>query len=239
MKNLRFVAAWLSAILFFFLRWSFRIRWHDDPRASLRQEGCPYAYAILHCHQISAIIGAEAGTCAMVSRSDDGEFLVPTLLINGILPIRGSTRTKEKAKGGGVALKNLVESVRGGSPAYLAVDGPRGPHNYVNRGIAKLSSVTGAVVLIAVLIPRRRWIITRAWDRLQIPKPFTLIEMFFGPPLRLHEGEDLGVFRLRIENAIAALEEQHDPVEAAAGKIAASSQRTRLTAREKGEKSTE
>ena len=236
MKNLRFVASWLVENLFFFLRWSFRVRWHDDPRASLRQEGCPYAYAILHCHQISAIIGAETGTCAMVSRSDDGEFLVPTLRINGILPIRGSTRTKEKSKGGGLALKNLVESVRGGSPAYLAVDGPRGPRNYVNRGIAKLSSVTGAVVLIAVLIPRRRWIISKAWDRLQIPKPFTSIEMFFGPPLRLEEEEDLSAFRLRIENEIAALEEQHDPVEAAAGRIAASTQRIRLADREKGKK---
>jgi lysophospholipid acyltransferase (LPLAT)-like uncharacterized protein len=238
MKVLRFVAAWLTAIIFFILRWSFRVRWHDDPRASLRQEGCPYAYAILHCHQISAIIRAEAGTYAMVSRSDDGDFLVPSLRINGILPIRGSTRAKGKSKGGGTALQCLVEKVRGGAPAYLAVDGPRGPRNYVNRGIAKLSSVTGAAVLIAVLIPRRRWIITRAWDRLQIPKPFTLIEMFFGPPLRLHEGEDLGAFRLRIEKAIAALEEQHDPVEAAAGKIAASDQWTRL-ARNKGKTSPE
>jgi len=233
MNVLRFVGAWLTAILFFFLRWSFRVRWHNDPRASLRQEGCPYAYAVLHCHQISAIIRAEAGTCAMVSRSKDGDFLVPTLRINGIQPVRGSTRAKGKSKGGGVALKSLVERVRGGSPAYLAVDGPRGPRNYVNRGIAKLSYVTGAAVLVAVLIPRRRWIISSAWDRLQIPKPFTLIEMFFGPPLRLNEGEDLGAFCLRIENAIAALEAQHDPIEAAAGKIAASAQCTRLAARVK------
>ncbi len=118
----------------------------------------------------------------------------------------------------------------------MAVDGPRGPRSYVNGGIAKLSSATGAAVLIAVLIPRHRWISTRAWDRFQIPKPFTLIEMFFGPPLRLHEGEDLGAFRLRIENAIAALEEMHDPLEAAAGKIAACAQRTRL-AIDKGMKS--
>lgn len=120
----------------------------------------------------------------------------------------------------------------------MAVDGPRGPRNYVNGGIAKLSSVTGAAVLIAVLIPRRRWIMTRTWDRFQIPKPFTLIETFFGPPLRLREGEDLVAFRLRIENAIAALEEQHDPLEAEAGKIAACAQRTRL-AKDKGKKSPE
>ncbi len=238
MKVLRFIAAWLIAILFFFLRWSIRVRWHNDPRSSLRNEGCPYVYAILHCHQISAIIGAEAGTCAMVSRSEDGEFLIPTLRTNGILPVRGSTRTRGKSKGGGVALQKLVEKVRGGTPACLAVDGPRGPRNYVNRGIAKLSSVTGSAVLIAVLIPRRRWIFARAWDRFQIPKPFTSIEMFFGQPLRMREGEELGAFRLRIENEIAALEKQHDPLEAAAGEIAACTQLERL-AKEKGMNSSE
>jgi lysophospholipid acyltransferase (LPLAT)-like uncharacterized protein len=164
----------------------------------------------------------------MVSRSTDGDLLVPSLRINGIVPIRGSTRTKEQGKGGAAALDRLIEQVRGGAPAYLAVDGPRGPRNYVNHGIAKLSFATGAAVLIAVPIPRRRWILTRAWDRFQIPKPFTRIDAFFGPPLRLSDGEDLETFRQRIEDALAELEAQHDPGEAAAGKVAASARRTRL-----------
>ena len=91
------------------------------------------------------------------------------------------------------------------------MDGPRGPRNYVNRGIAKLSLATGAAVLIAVPIPRRRWILSRAWDRFQIPKPFTRIDIYFAPPMLPHEGEDLEVFRQRIEDTITALEEQHDP----------------------------
>jgi lysophospholipid acyltransferase (LPLAT)-like uncharacterized protein len=204
------------------------VRWHNDPRPSLRQDGCPYAYAILHCHQVAAVIGCEPGTSAMVSRSTDGDFLVPSLRVSGIVPIRGSTRTMEQGKGGAAALDRLIEHVRGGAPAYLAVDGPRGPRNYVNRGIAKLSFATGAAVLIAVPSTRRRWILTRAWDRFQIPKPFTRIDVFFGPPLRLNDGEDLEAFRQRIEDALAALEEQHDPEEAEAGKIAASARRTRL-----------
>ena len=228
MKALRFVAAWLVAILSLLLRWSCRVRWHDDPRPSLRQEGCPYVYAILHCHQVAAVIGREPGTCAMVSRSADGDLLVPSLRVHGIIPVRGSTRTREQAKGGVAALISLIEHVRGGAPAYLAVDGPRGPRNYVNRGVAKLSLATGAAVLIGVAIPQRRWILARAWDRFQIPKPFTRIDVFFGPPLRLGDGENLGTFRQRIEDAITALEEQHDPEEAAAGKVAATAQRTRL-----------
>lgn len=228
MKVVRFIAAWLIAIALLLLRWSCRVRWHDDPRPALRRKGCPYVYAILHCHQVAAVIGREPGTCAMVSRSADGDLLVPSLRVHGIVPIRGSTRTKEQGKGGAAALRTLIQRVREGTPAYLAVDGPRGPRNYVNPGIAKLSSVTGAAVLIAVPIPRRRWILARAWDRFQIPKPFTLIDMFFGPPLRLRDGEDLRKFRQRIEDAIVALEEQHDPKEAAEGKVAAIALRTRL-----------
>jgi lysophospholipid acyltransferase (LPLAT)-like uncharacterized protein len=228
MKALRFVTAWLIALLLLLLRWSCRVRWHDDPRPSLRRESCPYAYAILHCHQVAAIIGCEPGTGAMVSRSTDGDLLVPSLRVHGIVPIRGSTRSKEQGKGGAAALQLLIEHVRGGAPAYLAVDGPRGPRNYVNRGIVKLSLATGAAVLIGVAIPRRRWILARAWDRFQIPKPFTRIDMFFGPPLRLHDGEDLETFRQRIEHAIAALEKQHDPEEATAGEVAAAALRTRL-----------
>jgi lysophospholipid acyltransferase (LPLAT)-like uncharacterized protein len=227
MKALRFTAAWLIAILLLLLRWSCRVRWHDDPRAALRQAGCPYVYAILHCHQVAAVSGREPGTCAMVSRSADGDLLVPSLRVHGIVPIRGSTRSRGEGKGGAAALHRLIEQVRGGAPAYLAVDGPRGPRNYVNRGIAKLSLVTGAAVLIGVPIPRRRWILTRTWDRFQIPKPFTRIEIFFGSPLRFDHGEDLEKFRQRIENAIATLEEQHDPAEASAGKVAAAALRTR------------
>jgi len=228
MRVLRFIAAWLIAISLILLRWSCRVRWHDDLRPALRQEGCPYIYAILHCHQIAAIIGCEPGTIAMVSRSADGDLLIPSLRVHGIVPIRGSTRSKEEGKGGAAALYRLIEHVRGGTPAYLAVDGPHGPRNYVNRGIAKLSSATGAAVLIGVPIPRRRWILARTWDRFQIPKPFTRIDMFFGPPLRLHDGENLRTFRQRIEDAIAALEEQHDPEEAAAGKVTAAGLCARL-----------
>lgn len=87
MKAARFIAAWSVAILSFLLRRSCRVRWHDDPRPSLHEEGCPYVYAILHCHQVAAIIGCEPGTGAMVSRSADGDLLVPSLYIHGIVPI--------------------------------------------------------------------------------------------------------------------------------------------------------
>lgn len=217
----RLALAWSIAILLFPLRWSCRLRWHDDPRGALRASGTPYVYAILHCHLMSAVLGRERGTAAMVSRSGDGEMLIPSLRAHGMVPVRGSGRLRGQDKGGASALRQLVEHVRNGAPAYLAVDGPRGPRNQVNEGIANLSLATGAAVLVAVPVPRRRWILSRSWDRFQIPKPFTRVDVFFGPPLRPEADEDAGAFCRRIEKAIRSLEERSDPEEASLCRSAA------------------
>jgi hypothetical protein len=225
---LRLLANWSLALLVLLLRWTSRVRWHDDPRPALRAAGHAYVYAILHCHQLGAVVACERGTGAMVSRSADGDLIIPTLRVHGIIPFRGSNRSGAEDKGGAAALDGLIEHVRGGRPAYLAVDGPRGPRNEVQRGIAKLAMATGAAVLVAVPVPGRRWILARAWDRFQIPKLFTKLEIYFGPPLLPQDGEELESFRKRIESALVALEEQHDPEEAAAGKLAAEARRARF-----------
>ena len=227
MDPLRFLLAWAIAMALFPLRWSCRLRWHDDPRAALRATGRPYVYAILHCHQVAAVLACEAGTAAMVSRSADGDLLVPSLRVHGMIAVRGSSRNGGADKGGSGALRRLGEHVRGGAPAYLAVDGPRGPRNHVRPGIAALSQATGASVLIAVPVPRRRWILRKSWDRFQIPKPFTRVDVFFGEPLEPAAGEDVGAYCRRIESAIAALEERNDREEALAAREAAHARPTR------------
>ncbi len=228
MKRLNIVIGCVAAIFIVLLRWSCRIRVHNDPRPSLRDAGTPYAYAFLHCHQVAAVIGREPGTAAMVSRSVDGDLLVPSLRVSGVTPLRGSTRSKGKDKGGAAALERLIEHVRGGAPGYVAVDGPRGPRNHVQRGIARLSIETGAAALIAVPVPRRRWILTKTWDRFQIPKPFTCIDIHFGEPVKPREGEEVEALRIRIAAAITALENRLDPAEAALGKKAAAARAEKL-----------
>lgn len=150
----------------------------------------------------------------MVSRSGDGAIIIPSLLARGIVPIRGSSSRRGQDKGGQAAFQQLVSHVEAGRPAFLAVDGPRGPRNRVHRGIALLSQKTAAVVLNIVAVPTRRWILSRTWDRLQIPKPFTTINVYFGEPLFPEEGEDSQVFCDRIQSSLTALELQHDRAEA-------------------------
>ena len=227
MKYATWIFGWIIALAILSLRACCRIRLHDDPRPGLRARSKPYAYSVLHAHQIGAIIDGEPGTGAMVSRSADGELLIPSLRLGGIVPIRGSGRRKHADKGGLGAIGGLIEHVLGGAPVYLAVDGPRGPRNHVHKGIALLSQRTGAAVINLVAVPTRRWIFTRAWDRFQIPKPFATIHGYFGEPLFPREGEGVEQYRKRIETALNELEQQHDPTEAALGRAAAQNCRSR------------
>ena len=217
------VFGWTIAIAILILRACCRIRLHNDPRPGLRARSQTYTYSVLHSHQIAAIIHGERGTGAMVSRSADGELLVPCLRIRGIVPIRGSNRRKSGDKGGLDAIGALVEHVAGGAPGYLAVDGPCGPRNRAHKEIAVLSQLTGAAVINLVAVPSRRWIFTHAWDRFQIPKPFATIHGYFGEPLFPREGESVEQYRKRIETALNELERKYDSIEA--GLTAAATQR--------------
>jgi lysophospholipid acyltransferase (LPLAT)-like uncharacterized protein len=205
---------WVIALGILILRTTCRVRIHNDPRAELRAGGACYVFSVLHAHQIAAGICRERGTAAMVSQSRDGDFVAFGFRLIGIKTIRGSNRRHGQDRGGLSALNNLMEHVRTGLPAILAVDGPRGPRNRVHKGIAALSRQTGAAVLNVVTVPTRRWIFKRSWDRFQIPKPFSRIDIFVAAPLWPEQGESIEDYRRRIEQSLCELEAIADPAEA-------------------------
>ncbi len=211
---MRTLGAWGIACILVVLRATCRVSIHNDPRPALRAAGRPYAFSILHAHQVAAAINREPGTAAMVPQSADGQLLMLGFRAMGIKVIRGSSRNKGSAKGGREALHELIAHVRDGLPAYLAVDGPRGPRGQVRKGIAVLSRESGAVVLNVAAIPNRRWVLRRAWDRLQIPQPFSRIDAYFSEPIYPTDSETAEQYRLRIETSLNDLERQHDPTEA-------------------------
>lgn len=215
MRLILVAQSWLLGLVMLLLRATCRLTIHDDPRDRLRADSEPYIFSILHAHQVAATINREKGTAAMVSQSGDGQLLMPSFWMMGIKPIRGSSRSQRNDKGGRSALSELIAHVRAGSPAILAVDGPRGPRGRVRKGIAVLSVESGAAVLNVVAVPSRRWILRGAWDRMQIPQPFCHIHAYFAEPLRPLESESVEAFRRRIEHSLKTLEETHDPVESA------------------------
>ncbi len=214
MRLLRLAAAWLGALLLLVWRLTCRYRVEDDPRPALRAAGRPYAYALLHAHQLAAVfVNDERRMAAMVSRSGDGDLLVPALTVRRVLAVRGSTRKKGVDKGGRVALSALADLLASRIPVLIAVDGPRGPRNHVHRGVADLSLSTGAAILPTLVLPTRRWFLSRTWDRFQLPRPFSTIRLLFAPPITATPGEDPDHLRERVRQALDALEAKHDPAE--------------------------
>ncbi|MCC9599440.1 lysophospholipid acyltransferase family protein [Stieleria sp. JC731] len=189
-----------------------RIRPINDPRAEIRNQGQTYIYAALHAQQLATVVPAEPGTGALVSRSEDGELIAKVLEKCGVIPIRGSGGARRK--GGAAALLALVNHVQSDSPAYLAVDGPKGPRGKVHPGVAMLSQKTGVPVLPLSFIPTSRVVIKRSWDRMQIPLPFSRIDCCFGEPIYPQPDEPVSEHADRIRLALLKLEGETDPEEA-------------------------
>ncbi|WP_231932995.1 DUF374 domain-containing protein [Botrimarina mediterranea] len=206
--------AWPIAAYVLLLRRTCRLRVHGDPRPELHRRGERLAYSILHAHQLAAAINTDPDTAAMVSQSGDGDLVVRAFRALGVTPVRGSSQKGGRDRGGVAALDALVDHVSAGSPAIIAVDGPRGPRGRVRKGIAALALRADATVVNVILVPRWRLRITLSWDRFQVPLPFSRIDAYFAEPIRPEPNEGIESVRRRIETALNALELEHDPSEA-------------------------
>jgi lysophospholipid acyltransferase (LPLAT)-like uncharacterized protein len=214
-KTLRLTLGTLAALLVLLWRRTCSYEVINDPRPALRQAKRPYLYALLHAHQIAALfVNDEARLAAMVSRSADGDFLVPTLHLRGVMSVRGSTRKGDRDKGGRQALADLGELLQSGVPGLLAVDGPRGPRGHIHQGVADLAIERSAVILPTVVVCSRRWVLKKSWDRFQIPKPFARIRLCFSGTLAPRDYAGADEIRAAIARAIGSLERQYDPLEA-------------------------
>ena len=215
-RLLAFLAGWLLALVVLALRATCRFRVVGDVRPALRAAGRPYAYALLHAHQVAAVlVNDEAHMAAMVSRSADGDLLAPSLRVRRVEAARGSSRSKRGDKGGRVALAELTELARRRVPVLLAVDGPHGPRGHVHAGVVTLALEAGAVVLPVVVLATRRWILRGTWDRFQIPQPFSAVRLVVGEPIEPGEDrpESMAAVRETIAQALDDLERRHDPAE--------------------------
>jgi lysophospholipid acyltransferase (LPLAT)-like uncharacterized protein len=201
-----------------------RVRVEGDPRPGLRAAGRRYVYAILHAQQLSFILlSDDVPILAMVSASEDGDWLVPLCRVRRIVPVRGSTGMRGENKGGRTALAKLADGVRAGLPALLAVDGPRGPRSAVQWGIVDLARETDACIVVAgVFLAVSRFTLERTWDRTQLPRPFSTLTGRFRAPIDPRDFADRASLRARVAAELHALEREFDPGEAChAGRVKA------------------
>lgn len=143
----------------------------------------PCLYAHWHGDEL-VLIGyySYRNLSVLSSLSKDGTIMANTLSLLGYRVFRGSS-----SRGGARGLIGLIRSVKQGSQAALAVDGPKGPIYQVKPGIVELAAKTGMPIVPVRTRAARAWFVPRAWNKSFLPKSFTKVEVEFGEPLTVEE----------------------------------------------------
>lgn len=132
----------------------------------------------------------------LTSASRDGEVVAGAIEEMGATPVRGSSSRR-----GAAALIELKHWIQRGYDIAITPDGPRGPSQVLQPGMVKLAQGLGVTILPMRLIYDRPWRL-KTWDRFQIPRPFSRVQLHIGPYVEVPAELDAAGFereRLRIE----------------------------------------
>ncbi len=140
---------------------------------------------------------------AMVSGSEDGEFVARILKRQGHEAFRGST-----TRGGIKALSGLIKNIKEKQRIGLIIpDGPQGPKFKVKLGIIILARETGYPIL-PFSYSAKKIKVFASWDRFILPYPFTKCLGIYGKPFYVPKNagkDDLMRYRNLLEKELNCL----------------------------------
>ncbi len=116
------------------------------------------------------------GITAIISRSEDGEYISRVVEGWGYETVRGST-----SRGGGEALRGLVKAIRQGHSLAITPDGPRGPRQQLQDGVLRVAQLSARPIIPTTCACTRAWW-PGSWDRFCVPKPFSTVTIRYGAP---------------------------------------------------------
>jgi lysophospholipid acyltransferase (LPLAT)-like uncharacterized protein len=183
----------------------------DDKLAGIvarNKGGQPLVIALWH-DELFSIAGYGCvnvqGLMGIVSSSKDGQFVASVMEGLGQTTVRGSS-----SRGGVRALlkaKRVMETEN--RMAVFAVDGPQGPRHEPKDGAIFLAHHAHALIVPIRAFPSRMKVFDKAWDRFQLPYPFSRCRLVVGEPYAVTEAkldaEVLDTERIRLKNALDAL----------------------------------
>jgi lysophospholipid acyltransferase (LPLAT)-like uncharacterized protein len=115
----------------------------------------------------------------IISEHRDGEIIARIAAALGFRLVRGSS-----SRGAARALLSASRELESGHDLAVTVDGPRGPAGVVAPGALVIAQRTGASMVPTAAATSRAWRL-RSWDRFMIPKPFALVTVAYGTPIRI------------------------------------------------------
>ncbi|MEW6097469.1 MAG: lysophospholipid acyltransferase family protein [bacterium] len=158
----------------------------EDNVKRLKQEGKKMIYAFWHGRQFMLVpYMGNRQIAAMTSLSREGEYHSKILKRFGYRVHRGSY-----TRGGVRGLLGLIKEIRAGYDTGFAVDGPTGPIYEPKEGIIFLAKKEDGYIVPLTASAKKKWIFKKAWDKFQLPYPFTQGIIIFGNPYHVSKEKD-------------------------------------------------
>lgn len=121
----------------------------------------------------------------------------------GLRVVRGASGDQGRA-----ALAELLDHLREGESAFLAVDGPAGPAFRVKRGCVELARAAGVPIIPVAYTSRRGRHHPRRWDHWLMIKMFDTIVVAYGAPLCIGGEESDAEASARVAAGLGAVSEK-------------------------------
>ncbi|GAB1371105.1 DUF374 domain-containing protein [Candidatus Kapaibacterium sp.] len=121
---------------------------------------------------------------AVVSLSKDGEILSSLLQKWKYKLIRGSSSQKGKE------VLALVEDACKNNLVLMTPDGPQGPAQKMKAGAVIAAMRSNVPLYLCGVNIIKKKVFARAWDKFQLPLPFSLIEIAVSEPIYIEFTED-------------------------------------------------
>lgn len=175
-----------------------RIKMHKDV---VINHGKPYLFAFWHGKQfLPGVVIAKHHLTDMyvtVSPSRDGSMLAVTLKKIGYGVVRGSSRDQNVK-----VLIDLKNKVNKGASIGFAIDGPIGPMHVGKPGIVFLAKKCGIPIIPMGSAVNRYWTFKKAWDKFQLPKPFSKGVVFLDEPFVVPADMDIQQGLVELERRV-------------------------------------
>jgi lysophospholipid acyltransferase (LPLAT)-like uncharacterized protein len=153
----------------------------------------------------------DRGYWTIVSASRDGDLTAESFRRSGFRTIRGSTSRRSV-----IAIREVLAALAEGGVLAFVPDGPRGPSQKVQPGVAYFAQRLGFPILPVANSAWPRWL-APSWDRFLVPYPFARAVWVNGEPIRVGPDDDLEEAALRVERGILAAEAEAERLVAPKG----------------------
>lgn len=176
----------------------------EDNVKQLKQEGKSLIYAFWHGRQFILVpYMSNRQIAVMVSLSRDGEYQSRILKRFGARVHRGSY-----TRGGVKGLLGLIKDIRKGYDVGFAVDGPTGPIYEPKEGIIFFAKKEKGYIVPLTTAAKKKWIFEKAWDKFEVPYPFSQAIIIFGKPYQVSKDKDTIQECRRLKEKLEAITKQ-------------------------------